>query len=271
MGQKPLKKKNLANNKKMANVVYNYPKSSCHCFNCTEKTQKCPTSGVPTNMSVRDCEFPSYYECHDRKPFRFDIEPRNEKGYVNINPSIMKSKYATDFTRVKCSGKQGCPKVQYASTDPRLISVPHSGQVLTLDRPPVDSTPVLADVATDKSLNGYGQHYQSYADVNGGDIMYYINKEQQDPFFSPNFTTSARAYGTMYKDPMGAMKPQYDREPLKCNNPLDTQNENYDGGLSFIQDTMNHRQDLMALQSRKRNQERWEPRWEGLGGASCSQ
>lgn len=248
----------------MANVIYNYPKSSCHCFNCPDKAQPCPTSGVPTNMSVRNCEFPTY-ECHNRRSFRFDIEPRDTKGYMNINPSVMTSKHAKNFIQVECSGKQGCPKLQYASTDPRLISVAHSGQVLTLDRPPTDSTQVLDDVATDRNLDGYGQNYKSYNDVNAGQIMYYINKEQQDPFFSPNFTTSARAYGTMYKDPMGAMKPQYDRELLKCNNPLNTKNNNYEGGLSFIQDTMNHRQDLMSRQLRKRNQERWAPRWEGLG------
>lgn len=246
----------------MTTIVYNYPKSSCNC--CSEKTQPCSTTGVPTNMSVRNCEFSSY-ECHDYKPFRFDIEPRKEKGYVTINPSVINNKYANDFTRIECLGKQGFPKEQYTSTDPRLISVPHSGQVLVLDNPPIDSTTKLTDISSDKSLDGYGQHYQSYSDINGGQIMYYINKEQQDPFFSPNFTTSARMYGTMYKDPMGALKPQYDREPLKYNNPLDTQNGNYDGCLSFIQDTMNHRQDLMSRQLRKRNQERWEPRWQGFG------
>jgi hypothetical protein len=246
----------------MANVVYNYPKSSCSCYNCTETSYPCSTTGLPSNMSVRNCQTPAMFECYDRKPFRFDIEPRNEQGYKNLNPVVMKGKFSDDFQRIECPGIRGCPKIQYASTDPRLVSAAHSGQVLTLDRPPMNSTPDLTQISTDKNLDGYGQGYRTYSDIDGGQIMYYIDKSTQDPFYSPNFSTSARALGTLYRDPMGAMKPQYDREPLKCNDPLNTTKDHYDGGLSWIQDSQEHRQDLLSLQMRKRNQERFEPRWE---------
>jgi hypothetical protein len=208
------------------------------------------------------------FECYDRKPFRVDIEPKNEHGYVNINPLVMRGKYANDFQQIDCSRNTACSKVQYASKDPRLISVAHGGQVLTLDRPPADSTPSPAQVSTDISLDKYGQGYRTYSDIDGGHIMYYIDKSRQDPFYTPLFSTSARAYGTLYRDPMGVYKPQYDREPLKCNDPLNTTKDSYEGGLSWIQDSQEHRQDLLAKQLRKRNQERWEPRWEGLGTRS---
>lgn len=252
----------------MANIVYNYPKSSCTCYNCTAKKYPCETSGVPSNMSVRNCKVPAMFECYDRKPFRFDIEPRDETGYDILNPQVLQDNYAKDFKQVECPDNKSCPKVQYASPDPRLISPAHGGQVLTFDRPPIDSTIKLSEIATNKKLDGYGQKYNGYFDTTGGQIVYYIDKSIQDPFFSPNFVTSARAYGTLYRDPMGAMKPQYTRKPLKCSDPLNTQKDSYEGGLSWIQDSMEHRQDLMSLQSRKRNQERFEPRWEGLAGRS---
>ena len=246
----------------MANVVYDYPKSSCRCYECTETPYSRASGGVPTNMSIRDCETPGMFECYDRKPFRFDIEPKNEHGYFNLNPGVISGKYADDFQQIDFPENTAFPKVQYASKDPRLVSVAHGGQVLTLDRPPVDSTIDLAQVYTDTSLDRYGQGYRTYSDIDGGYIMYYIDKSRQDPFFTPLFSTSARAYGTLYRDPMGAYKPQYDREPLKCNDPLNTTKDYYEGGLSWIQDSQEHRQDILSKIMRKQNEQRWEPRWE---------
>lgn len=250
----------------MTNIVYKYPKSSCNCYKCTNTAYSCDTNGVPSNMSIGNCEIPSLFQCYDRESFRFDIEPRDKHGYNYLNPDVITDKYSSDFKSVECSGKQGCPKKQYASTDPRLISASHGGQVLTLDRPPIETQPRLNTIATDTKLNDYGKGYRTYSDINAGQIMYYVDKSIQDPFFEPNFTTSARAYGTLYRDPMGAFKPQYDREPLISPDHLNTMKDSYGGGLSWIKDSMEHREDLMARQSRKRNQERWEPRWEGLSG-----
>ena len=171
----------------MANLVYDYPKSSCRCYKCTETPYSCATSGLPTNMSIRNCETSDMFECYDRKPFRFDIEPKNEHGYVNINPVVMRGKYADGFQRIDCPGNTSCPKVQYASKDPRLISVAHGGQVLTLDRPPADSTPDLTRISTDTSLDRYGQGYRTYSDIDGGHIMYFIIRR----IFSNSLTARA--------------------------------------------------------------------------------
>ena len=245
----------------MSNIVYNYPKSSCSCYGCGNKLHECNSGGIPSNMSIRDCKIPSIFECHDRKQFRYDIEPKNNHGYVNLNPDVVQEKYASDFKRMNCSGDQNCPKIQYASQDPRLISVAHGGQVLTLDRPPLETEPKLDTISSDIKLDCYGKGYRTYSDINAGQIMYYIDKSRQDPFYLPNFPTSARAYGTLYRDPMGSFKPQYDRDPLKCDNPLNTTRDNYDGGLSWIQDSQEHRQDLLSRMMRKQNEQRWEPRW----------
>ena len=234
-----------------------YPKSSCDCYDC--KRQNFTHSGTPSNLSVRNCDF-SKYECGNKFGFKKQIEPRGLKGYNNINPNVWEDSYDKNFHPVECKNNKGCTKV-YASTDPRLVSAAHGGQVMTLDRPPITTDIKLKDIYTDKSLQGYGQNYKTYSDINAGQIMYYTDKSRQDAFYEPLFSSSAMTHGTLYKDPMGAMKPQYDRVPLKCNDPLNTDMNRYEGGLSWIQDSQNHRQDLLAKQMRKHNEQRWMPRW----------
>lgn len=246
----------------MADIVYDYPQSSCQCYNCSKKNYHFPTSGVPTNLSVRNCNISSYYDCFDRRPFKQAIEPHLKEGFNIYNPEVALQSYAPEFQKIACKNDKDCSTV-YISTDPRLIDVPRS-QLLPLDRPPYDDTVKLENVYTDKTLRRYGKDYRTYSDINAGQITYYTDKSIEDAFFQPNFSTSATMVGTMYKDPMGAMKPQYDRYPLKCDNHLNTDKDSYDGGLSWISDSMEFRQDLMAKQMRKSNQTRWSPRWTGL-------
>ena len=241
----------------MSNVIYNYPKSFCNCYKCTEKDYKIDTeTEIPTNMSVSNCQKPKLFECYDSVPFRFDIEPQYKNGIEVLNPQVAESKYPPDFEKIKCNNQQVCNQTQYASHDPRLFYAPYA-QILTLDRPPLDSTSDLSD----KSLYKYGQNYNGYKDIDAGQIVYYINKEKQEPFFSPLFTTPAYTYGNLYQDPMGSMKPEYKRVPLKYNNPLDTHKKTYEGGLSWIQDSTSHREDILSKQMSRNNQQRYESRW----------
>lgn len=250
-------------------TIYDYPKSSCDCYDCYEcyncahgmKQSHEISNQYPSNMSISGCKIPKLFDCYDRTPISYNIEPTDEKGYFNLNPQAISEKYSHDFQKVKCDGKQSCPITQYASKDPRLVSVSHSGQVQTLDKPPIQSDIPLDKIAHDESLNRYGQRYNTYSDINAGQIMYYVDKSIADPFFLPVFATSAGVQGTLYRDPMGAFKPQYDREPLKCNDRLNTQKTSYDGCLSWIQDSQEYRENLVASQMRKMNEQRWTPRW----------
>lgn len=236
----------------MSNAIYNYPKSFCNCYNCTKKDYKNDTiPEIPTNMSVSNCQTPKLFECYNSVPFRSDIEPLHNNGIKLINPEVIQSKYSPDFQKIECRGE-----TQYASHDPRLFYAPYA-QTLTLDRPPLDNTSNLSD----KSLTNYGQHYNGYKDINAGQIVYYINKERQEPFFSPLYTTPAYTYGNLYQDPMGSIKPEYNRVPLKYNNPLDTHKQTYDGELSWIQDSTSHREDMLSKQMARTNQQRYESRW----------
>jgi len=238
------------------NIVYNYEKSSCNCYKCTSKEYSVPTTGRPTNMSVRNCVFPKFFECYDGKLFRKDEEPRLQEGERTLNPQVMTQKYAKDFQKVDCPNNKliSCPTTQYESMEPRLVSAAHNGQVQTLNLPPISGSVKLESLLHDRLLDNYGQKYKDYSDVNAGQYLYYIDKSQEDPLFPPNFVTSAEVTGVLYKDPMGAMKPRYNRKPLTNDNPIGPERNNYEGCLSWMEDSLSHRQDLLSLQMRRRNQ-----------------
>lgn len=253
----------------MSESVWNYPKTSCACGNCSTKIYPC-NEGNPTNLGVRGCNINDpYYGCFYKRTFRNDIEPITKTGKTNLNPQVLTSKYPEDFKRITCSRNTSCPKEQYVSPDPRLISAAHMGQVLSFSEVPIDTSVRLNTLLVDPSLDKYGQNYGTYSDINAGNIMYYTDSSIEDPLFSPNFTISAQVEGTLYQDPMGAMKPEYNRYPIKCRNVLDPKVNSYYGSLSSMEDSLNQREDIMALQMRKRNQQRWEPRWSGDKSGTC--
>ena len=246
----------------MANIIYNYDKSSCNCYKCNENmyTDK---KGIPSNMSITNCEIPKLYDCYRTKPFRYNIEPTQAEGYKFLNPIVYRNKLSKDFRATICEGnnEKCCPDLQFVSKDPRLISVPHSGQVQTLDRPPPNSAMLLSEISTDKNLDNYGKGYRSYADIDGGYISYYIDKSIEDPLFSPVFANTASSQGNLYRDPMGAFKPQYERNPLTNDNLLDTQRNYYEGGLSWIRDSQEFREDIISKFMADNNEKKWSARW----------
>ena len=248
----------------MADLIdNNYPQSSCNCYDCADKTYNFNNNGFTTNMSVRNNDFSSYYDCIDKKLFKIQNEPNNLEGYTYLNPNAITKSYDKSFQAISDPGANKRGKV-YTTNDPRLVSVGHFGQVLDLDRPPINEAIKLDEIYTDPNMKYYGQKYNTYSDINAGQIMYYFDKSIQDAEFQPLFTNNAVVEGVMYKDPMGAMKPQYNRTPIINTNLLDTKHDNYkDVGLSWIRDSQESREDLLALQMRKHNEQRYEPRWTG--------
>ena len=248
----------------MSNVIHNYPKSSCACYKCEQDKFLKPT-GPPTNMSVRGCNFSEYYDCDPTRPFKVQQEPTNKSGIILLNPSAVSyDKFDQTFRAIneKDCPQSSCVGTTYLNSDPRLYNAA-AATWLQLHSPPLNSTPKLNTLTTDKSLNCYGQGYTSYADVNAGQCVYYINREQEDAFFGPNFSKKATTVGTMYKDPMGALKPQYDRIPNEkfdpiLGDPCDVADEYC---LSFMKDTQFHRDDLISRQMRKRNEQRYAHSW----------
>jgi hypothetical protein len=119
----------------------------------------------------------------------------------------------------------------------------------------------LYDIPYDKTLDNYGQNYKSYADINAGQIVYYIDKSIEDPFYKPNYVISSKTTAYLDKDPMDAIQTYYVREPLKNDNPIGPTRNNYEGCLSWIEDTMKHREDIMALQSDIYTRTNWAMRY----------
>jgi hypothetical protein len=248
----------------MTDHIHNYPISSCSCFECVSKKIPVPT-GVPTNMSVRGCNF-SEYDCNTNSVFKVNKVPGKQTGITILNPGVVgENKFDPTFQAINatyCPGSS-CDGTTYLNSDPRLYN--QGGSWLQLDRPPLISGTDLSTLTTDKSLDGYGQNYKSYADINAGQYMYYIDKSTEDAFYEPNFSSKATSVGSLYKDPMGTIKPQYDRVPDNQYNHIS--NGSFDDNeysLTFLRDTQHHREDIMALQMRRRNQERYVPRWTNI-------
>jgi hypothetical protein len=218
--------------------------------------------GKPTNMSVRNSDFSPYYECYNTKFFKEQIEPRNLSGFINLNPEAIDSQYDRSFQRISCPNDK--EKTVYASTDPRLISSFHNGQILTLDTPPINGGQIkLEDIYTDPTLKNYGRKYESYSDIKAGDITYYVDRSIEDAFYQPVYENNAFDKGYILKDPMGAFKPQYNRKPVIRNNVLDTKRSNYQYGLSWLDDSNESREDLMARQQGTHNKSKYTARWTG--------
>jgi hypothetical protein len=237
----------------MTEVTYDYPKSSC-----SQNTFELP-QGVQTNMSVRGCNFSPYY---NRLQFNLQQEPTNKRGMIILNPEVVsKSKFDPNFKQID-SKLSMCNDITYINSDPRLYNAASADRI-QLDRPPLNSTPKLNTLSTNKELDAYGQNFKSYKDVNSGQVMYYISKDIQDSLYTPLFSSKVKVVGTLYRDPMGNIKPEYNRIPESTLNPIKREpcHSKGDYCLSWINDSQFHREDLLSKQMAIRNQQRFQTRW----------
>jgi hypothetical protein len=217
----------------MSNIIYNYNQSSCNCYQ--HEDQK-PPSGKPSSISLQGCNYSSH-----QPPFLKDNGSKIYNENIQfLNPQVF--------------------KIQNEITHDVRLTETARGIPTLLDRPPNYSQIKLDNINTDKSLNGFGKGYESYSDITGGQILYYKNNKK--PFSDVLYSTPAKTTGFIYKDPMGNIKPIYYRDTIHNENPLSNQqNNNYFGGLSSINDTTNHREDLLSRQMAIMNQKDYELRW----------
>lgn len=169
-----------------------------------------------------------------------------DHGYERLNRL---NAFDKDFSPGICEGAPGCrSQPLWTSTDPRLVSSAHSGQRLALDGPPINGKVHLQDVPKDRPR--YKGVYNSYSDIGGGQIRYYIDKELAVPFVPQLFVKPGLVRGEDYIDPMGSCKPHYYRASL------DTKN-----CLNWIRDSQFHREDLMSKQLWNRNRTSYETKY----------
>jgi hypothetical protein len=216
--------------------------SICSCEDNT-------STKIPSNMSVIDCDF-SNINSNSNNIFKYQQELINKNGKTLLNPNIL-HKHDPYFNFNK-------NRNTYSNSDPRLHHV-MSNTSLELDIPPLTSATKLNTLLTDNTLNCYGQGYKSYNDINSGSILYYIQKDTENILFKPLYTTQTDVIGSLYTDPMGSIKPQWDRVYDKNYNPII--NNKSDVCSTFLRDSQFHREDLLSLQMRKINQQRYAPRY----------
>jgi len=98
------------------------------------------------------------------------------------------------------------------------------------------------------------KEYQHFSDIKGGQIEYFPNRRTViDNFKPPNFVNNSFIQSKIYIDPMGSVKPEYSRIETKNNVNIDQ--------ISWMTDTCEIREDIMAKQMSKDNRTRYEPKW----------
>lgn len=161
----------------------------------------------------------------------------DHSSYLTLNQNQLK--FAPDFFPTD--------KGTYTSLDPRLID-PIRGYRMSLNAPAFDGTIMSGDRynATNVGI----QTYRNYENIRGGQVFYYVDGYLTQPYSSPNFQLRSKVEPVVFRDPMGALKPEYVRKPIS--------NAGYISGYRNDQDEISYREDIMALQMRKRNQQDWQ-------------
>lgn len=169
------------------------------------------------------------------------IEPIPEEQlpnyYLNKDAGMV---FAGDFYK---------SKGLYQSKDPRTIDVPRNFR-MTFDRPPYqtpNTQPQQHLYSTPGSSTGF---YDNYKNIRSGQVIYYTN-EIADPYSRPTYTIPSETIPTLLQDPMGALRPYYEKIPIFQD---DTNLSEY----SFDRDQMSFREDLMSKQQQKANSQKWD-------------
>lgn len=210
--------------------------------------QPFPKKVVPSQLPVNNCLIPKEFK---DKPIQ--LYQINQQPYINQNqvrrPVNVKTGLhpSPDFTPIQTSSGVVYSK-EYGG---RTMSAPRGQRILLNEPAPVSvmtNQPTLNSVYLDKSLDGYGQNYQTYSDIHAGQIQYYGNTKT-DVLYKPLFTIRANVKQEVFRDPMDALKPQYKRSRLA--------KHLRDIPYQFDRDQMEFREDLMNLQMRQQNQRDW--------------
>ena len=119
-----------------------------------------------------------------------------------------------------------------------------------------ETIPPLNKIYSYPAANDYKTKvYNNVTEIKSGYIEYYPAKRQiEDVFTAPNFSNGAKIDGSLYINPMGSIMTDYMRNMTKNN--LKQPNQ-----LTWIQDSSEQREEIMALQMRKMNRSMYETKW----------
>jgi len=111
----------------------------------------------------------------------------------------------------------------------------------------------------DPRFTSYGDPWRSYTDVNLGNVQYYYS--DIDAYRYPNFVTRSKVDFIEYTDPMGKVKPYYQRtSSLQDVRPY-VENQ-------WMSDSNYFRENMMESQMRGANARNWQQRYAPLSRAS---
>lgn len=242
----------------MTDKVYLYPKTSCPCDSCSP--YKPSTDGIKSNFGVRGCKESPYFDCNDFVETKRNLVPLEDKGFTLLNPGVYNDKLAEGFDKKECPCDKG---PLYVSNDPRQFDAAR------WDFIPLDGVPINGDVRLkniyNSNLDIYRDKYNSYENIKDGQILYYTDASIANAFYKPVFSEPAQEISGLFRDPMGAMKPEYNRQPIfNTENPMITRQKNNPYCLSSLGDSQTFREDIMSYQQRKNNQQKWSARWSNM-------
>ena len=241
------------------NVSHQGTLSSCPDYN------RCQFDEKPCgNVRYQICQPEFAYTCQNNDPLsgiRYDFSCANNIVYNNsLQPSLMENpqediplnnsfglKYTPGFFPTKTACGTGFTTI----FDPRLVRA--DGQKISLDRPPLWGQ-VSMDKIYDKQFQDYGKNYRNYRDINTGQIQYYFDLGDANPYFQPLYVIQSDVTHRVFKDPMDSLKVYYDKKPI--NETLRNISDYQD-----TRDTLSFREDIMSKQSEKMNRNDWTRRW----------
>ena len=233
------------------------------------KQHKKEKVGHHTSLGIDYCNYNNDLYCA-RDPFLCSGIDGNSGGAASVsvlNPKLYTNNVATDYVKIPAnatpSGRAG-----YSSEDARLKNPIHGNMPMVLDRRPMNMSVEAVDtddVYSDK-LKNVKTGYKPYNEINQGQITYYVDHELAEPFTGPNFELPAAVKGYMTVTPMNTLEAMYKRTPIKQRDCLDTRlcRKDYFGCLSWMEDSLEQREDIMASQMWGMNKNKWEARWQEL-------
>jgi hypothetical protein len=223
----------------------------CNCRECPEGCNilkmEINDECYKNNYGLPYCDNEKLFECVDKilyKCEKFNECCKEEKCYKKINCD-MGIKLSECF---KLDDKDCCGYTK--KNDGRLSSARSTS--MTLDMPPYEGDVPLNKVYSEKLNDIKTGFYKNYEDIKSGQIIYYDDNELSKPFYNPNFILESDVNYIMYKDPMGSIKPVYEKNiTSSCQIK----------GPKWLTYSTHHREDLMSKQMNVMNQTRYMSRY----------
>lgn len=215
--------------------------------------------GPPSCMEW-DTTFAPREETRYPRPIQTSVQPRTMP--YNGHPLFLNARTGDilrdNFIKVEspCGGGDA-----YQGCTPLLKNAMRGGEALILDEPPrthSKCTPYSDDGLYTSAQTGIGCKYSSYADIDFGQLQYYVSDTANTVYTSPAYAIPSTVHHVLKRDPMDMPYMEFERIPAASYHWDDSKDIS-----SFIYDTAMHREDLMSRQQSKTLEQDFSARWFG--------